>query len=523
VHSDVGTTAGASRPPGTIDDPVLQALVDVSADGLAVLDGHGRFMVLNAAAAHILGRPAADLVGRQAPFDTGAAHPDGVREDRRCTTWPAPDGRRRDLEYRLAPTAGGGQAVWFSDVTDALRQQERLTAITRAASSVAHVSSLGATLDAVAHEVVMTANIAAAQILALDDPRDELRVLGMAGFGDAEEFTERLSACRRLGARVRFMDAFQERGAVVVLHRKPAIMADPAWAPLHTIMGHPDWDSFVSMPLVVRGRALGVINAYYVPGEDPGPNSLAFLEAMADHAAVAIDTAELLAQTRSQAQLDERRRLARDLHDSVVQQLFSMRMQAQALRAQVDRADADPARLRSGAEELAELSQSALADLRGLVFELRPLDLAERGLVDAVRAHAAGLEARTGLVIDVQAPSDLELDSGIDVQEDLYRIVQEALHNVVKHARATAVEIRFTAAGSGGGLVLAVTDDGSVPSATPGGASPDTLGLVSMRERTQRWGGRLVAGPRPSGGWSVEVTLPAPGPTVSGTRVQASR
>jgi PAS domain S-box-containing protein len=520
VHSDVDTAASGSRRPDTIDDPVLRALVDVSADGLAVLDRHGRFTVLNAAAAHILGLPAEDLVGCAAPFDTGDASPDRPREDRRAATWPAPDGRRRDLEYRLAPAAGGGHVVWFSDVTDALRQQERLTAIARAASSVADVCSLRATLDAVAHEVVMTANIAAVQILAIDDPREELRVLGMAGFGDAAEFTERLSACRRLGAGVRFMDAFQGGKPVVVLHRKPVIMADPAWAPLHAFMGYPDWDSFVSMPLVVRGRVLGVINAYYVPGDDPGPNSLAFLEAMADHAAVAIDTATLLAQTRSQAQLDERRRLARDLHDSVVQQLFSMRMQAKALRAQVDRADADPARVRSGAEELAELSQSALADLRGLVFELRPLDLAERGLVDAVRAHAASLEARTGLVVDVEAPAGLDLDSGIAVQEDLYRIVQEALHNVVKHARATTVDVRFTPAQDGGGLVVEVTDDGSGPGAASGssaggGAPQDTLGLVSMRERTQRWGGRLVAGPRPSGGWTVRVTLPAPVAQVS--------
>ncbi|MBP2365135.1 sensor histidine kinase [Pseudonocardia parietis] len=517
MYRDVETMAGASRRLGVIDDPVLRALVDVSADGLAVLDRHGRLTVLNAAAAHILGLPADDLVGRVAPFDTDDAGPDRPREDRRRTSWSAPDGRRRDLEYRLAPAAGGGHVVWFSDVTDALRQQERLTAIARAASSVADVCSLRATLDAVAHEVVMTANIAAVQILAIDDPREELRVLGMAGFGDAAEFTERLGVCRRLGAGVRFMDAFEGGEPVVVPHRKPVIMADPAWAPLHAFMGYPDWDSFVSMPLVVRGRVLGVINAYYVPGDDPGPNSLAFLEAMADHAAVAIDTAALLAQTRSQAQLDERRRLARDLHDSVVQQLFSMRMQTKALRAQVDRADADPARVRSGAEELAELSQSALADLRGLVFELRPLDLAERGLVDAVRAHAASLEARTGLVVDVEAPPSLEPASGIDVQEDLYRIVQEALHNVVKHAQATAVDIRFTE--DGGGLVVEVTDDGSGAGAAPGspaggGAPQETLGLVSMRERTQRWGGRLVAGPRPSGGWTVRVTLPAPGAQV---------
>lgn len=478
----------------------LRALVEVSADGLAVLDRDGRFTGHNAAAASLLGAAADALVGTPAPF------PGGPGGDRRRTTWSAPDGRRRDLEYRLAPDPGGGQVVWFTDVTDELRAGERLTAIARAASSVADVASLGATLDAVAREILRTATISAVQILSVDDPRDELRVLGMAGFGDADEFTDRLSACRRLGARVRFMDAFQDGAPVVVPHRKPAIMADPAWAPLHAIMGYPDWDAFVSMPLVVRGRALGVINAYYLPGEDPGPSSLAFLEAMADHAAVAIDTATLLAQTRSRAQLDERRRLARDLHDSVVQQVFSMRMQATALRARAEGADVEPDRVRRGAAELAELAQATLADLRGLVFELRPLDLAERGLVEAVRAHAAGVAARTGLAVDVDAPGDLEPGVGIDVGEDLYRIVQEALHNVVKHAGATAVAIRL-APDPGGGLVVEVTDDGT--GGVPDSDLPhDTLGLVSMRERTARRGGRLVAGPRPFGGWSVRVTLP---------------
>ncbi|RCW40950.1 PAS domain S-box-containing protein [Halopolyspora algeriensis] len=512
MHNDVEPTADSARPPDTVDDSVFRVLMEVSADGLAVLDRHGHFVLLNTAATELLGLPADELVGRAAPFDIDDVSPHGSRQDRHHTTWPAPDGRRRDLEYCLAPVAGGAHAVWFSDVTDTLRQQERLTAIARAASSVADAYSLRTTLDAVAREIAMTANIAAVQILAMDDPRDELRVLGMAGFDDAADFTERLSACRRRGAKVSFMDAFQNGEPVVVPHRKAAILADPAWAPLHAIMSYPSWDSFVSMPLIVRGRVLGVINAYYVPDEDPGPHSLAFLEAMADHAAVAIDTASLLAQTRSQAQLDERRRLARDLHDSVVQQLLSMRMQAKALHAQLERVDTDPGRIRSGAEELAELSGSALADLRGLVFELRPLDLAERGLVEAVRAHAASQQARTGLAIDVRASSDLELDSSIDVQEDLYRIVQEALHNVVKHAHATAVKIRFTRS-EDGDLVVEVLDNGYGPdrtSDTAGEADHDTLGLVSMRERTQRWGGRLVAGARPAGGWAVRVILPCP-------------
>jgi signal transduction histidine kinase len=515
VDGDAGTTpAAAWSSDGTTaadDAVVLRSLVAVSGDALIVIDERGRISALNAAAAAFLDQPIADLLGREVPSTVVDAAVDGPN-GRRRTTWVGPDGRRRDFEFRVVELPGGARGVWFTDVTDTVRQQERLTAITRAASSVADAYSLRATLDAVATEILMTANIAAVQILALDDPHEELRILGMAGFGEAADFTERLSACRRLGAEVMFLEAMQGGRPVVSMHRKPAIMADPAWAPLHAIMGTPDWDSFAAMPMVVRGRPLGVINAYYLPGEDPGPQSLAFLEAMADHAAVAIDTAALLAQTRSQAQSDERRRLARDLHDSVVQQVFSMRMQAEGLRAQLDRPDTDRARVRSGAEELAELSKNVLADLRGLVFELRPLDLAERGLVDAVRAHAASVEARTGLRIRLHAADDLDLDVSIDIQEDLYRIVQEALHNVVKHAHAASAEICFAVAAGGDRLRIEVRDDGG---GTAEQAVPEdgrqSLGLISMRERTQRWGGRLVAGPRADGGWSVEVSLPLPG------------
>jgi signal transduction histidine kinase len=493
----------------TVPGPdVLLALLEVSADGLCVVDADGRLVHVNPAGAAVLDRPPAGLVGLPVPFApdaAGQASPPG----RARAGWAGADGRRRTLEYRRTALPDGGAAVWFSDVTDASRQQERLTAIARAAASVADERSLRATLDAVAREVVMTANIAAVQILTLDDPREDVQLLGMAGFGDAADFTTRLSACRRLGAHVRFMDAFETGEPVVDVHRREVILADPRWAPLHEVMGRPDWDSFVAMPLVVRGHQVGVINAYYLPGEDPGPSSLEFLEAMADHAAVAIDTAALLAQTRSQAETDERRRLARDLHDSVVQQLFSMRLQAAALSAQLDGGAADPARLRAAASELAELAGSALADLRGLVFELRPLELAERGLVEAVRAHVASVEVRSGLLIDVDAPADLAGPGDLDVQEDLYRIVQEALHNVVKHARATAVEVRFTRLG-GGGLLVEVSDDGPGPTAPPVAGARPTLGLVSMRERAERWGGRLTAGPRPGGGWAVRLELPQP-------------
>lgn len=501
-----GTTLEpAAVVPGETGEPVLRTLLEVSADGLALLDRRGRFTLVNAAAEDILGIPARDLVGDAAPFDVRAGG------NLRHTPWTSPDGRRRDLEYRVGAVSGGGYAVWFRDVTVTLRQRERLTAIARAASSVVDACSLRVTLDAVAREIVMTANIAAVQILTIDDPRDEVRVLGMAGFGVAPEFVERLSACRRLGAKVRFMDAYQRGEPIVVPHRKPMIMANPVWAPLHEIMGRPDWDDFVAMPMVIRGRILGVINAYYAPRENPGASSLAFLKAMADHAAVAIDSAALLAQARSR----ERRRLARDLHDSVVQQLFSMRMQAKALRARLDRVDADPAGVRSSAEELAALCQSALNDLRGLVFELRPLDLSERGLVGAVQAQATDLRAHTGLAVDVHAADTGEPDLDVETQEDLYRIVQEALHNVVKHAHADTAVVRFGGTADGG-LEIEVTDDGGGADLPPAGGRG--LGLVSMRERAERWGGSLSAGPRPSGGWRVRVRLPGRRPGVEGGR-----
>lgn len=483
-------------------DDLACALVDVSAEGLAVIDGAGHFTFLNPAAGQLLGASPADLLGRASPFSNPGRRPAAGAASAR---WAPKGGRPRELEYRVAAGAGDSQVVWFRDVTDIRRQQERLSAIARVASSVTESVSPATTLKAVAAEIVMTTNIAAVQILSIDDPDAELRILGMAGFGEAPDFVERLSVCRRLGADIRFLDAFVHGHQVVMPHRKAAIMADPAWAPLHEIMDRPDWDGFVSMPMIVRSRTLGVVNAFYVPEEEPGP--VTFLEAMADHAAIAIDTAALLAQTRSQARSDERRRLARDLHDSVVQQLFSMRMQAKVLRNQLDR-NVGFDRLRRPAEELASLSSTALADLRQLVFELRPLDLVEQGLVEAVRRHAAGVQARTGLLIDVHTTSD-RIEACPELQEDVYRIVSESVHNVVKHAGAATAAVTITAEGDR--LVVEISDDGVGTAPSSGFADRNGLGLESMRERTLRWGGRITAGPRPGGGWSVHLSMPLPG------------
>jgi signal transduction histidine kinase len=374
------------------------------------------------------------------------------------------------------------------DPEDARRGQRRLAAIARAASSVADAASLSVTLDVVANEVVQAEHIAAVQILRVEG--GTMRVVGKAGFTDAEDFTDRLEDCRRLGARMMFVEAFETCRRIVVPHRKAAVMADPAWGPLHRIMGAPEWDAFAAVPLVVRGRAVGVLNAFYKPGEPPGTAALEFLEAMADQAATAVDSADLLSRSRHDAQLAERARLARELHDSVVQQVFSMRMQAKALQAQVAPGRTiRPERVQSVADELLELAQTALADLRGLVLQLHPVELVERGLAGAVRSHAESVRGTSGLAVDVEV--DLSPDVGdlpVELQEDLYRVVQEALHNVVKHAGATRASVHISTSGPPDRVLVEISDDGSGLTAQ---VRAGALGLVSMRERAERWGGSI--------------------------------
>jgi signal transduction histidine kinase len=400
---------------------------------------------------------------------------------------------------------------------DARRGQRRLAAIARAASSVADAASLSVTLDVVANEVVQAEHIAAVQILRVEG--GTMQVVGKAGFIEADDFTDRLEDCRRLGARMMFVEAFRTCRRIVVPHRKAAVMADPAWAPLHRIMGAPEWDAFAAVPLVVRGRAVGVLNAFYKPGEPPGTAALEFLEAMADQAATAVDSADLLSRSRHDAQLAERARLARELHDSVVQQVFSMRMQAKALQAQVAPGRTiRTERVRAVADELLELAQTALADLRGLVLQLHPVELVERGLAGAVRSHAESVRATSGLEVDV----DVDLSTGVadlpvELQEDLYRVVQEALHNVVKHAGATRAWVRISTSGPPDRAVVEVSDDGSGLNAEQVRAG--ALGLVSMRERAKRWGGSMEIGSTdgrglddPGRGCRVRVCVPVGGP-----------
>jgi signal transduction histidine kinase len=383
-------------------------------------------------------------------------------------------------------------------------RQRRVAAIARTAATLASQGSLPTILDALAAEVLQTDALAAVQILTLDAAGRQLRIMGSAGFGHWPDFFDRLMECRRRGAALRMLDAFRQTEPVLVPNRWAIIADDPAWEPLRAYLGELAWESFASIPMMARGQAVGVLNAFFAPGQPMEPRTLEFLAAMADQAAVAVDYAMLLRQTRDGARRDERQRLARDLHDSIVQQVFSISMQAKSLEVLAERGDAVPAEsVRRIAGEVSELSGTVLADLRAMVHELRLTSSADLGgLEEAIRALTDSTANRTGLMFKVSGGQALDRVKG-ELAEDVYRVIAEAIHNVVRHAGAGTVTIRLGIRDDR--LTASVADDGQGMGQRDTGAG---YGLTTMRERAERWGGAVTVRPGRSRGTVVRLTLP---------------
>ncbi len=205
-------------------------------------------------------------------------------------------------------------------------------------------------------------------------------------------------------------------------------------------------------------------------------------------------------QAEELAVIAERNRLARNLHDSVSQTVFSMTLAAEAARILIAR---DVSRAAEELDRLQALAQSALAEMRSLVFELRPTAVAEQGLVPALRHHLVTLERQHGLVVALQVEGDSKL-TDLEAQR-LFRVIQEALNNVVKHAGTSraSVNLQF-----GDGYVIARVEDngeGFAPEAS--GAETRGIGLSTMRERVAMLGGAMSIDSNPGAGTQVTVEL----------------
>jgi len=213
---------------------------------------------------------------------------------------------------------------------------------------------------------------------------------------------------------------------------------------------------------------------------------------------VSLET-ELRRQAGELAAGEERAHLARELHDSVTQALFSMTLVSRSAEMLLA---TDPEAARTHLTQLRELQREALAEMRALIFELRPGNIEQDGLVRALRTHTAALQGRIGLPVVVE--SDLDDRLPLEVEEGLYRIAQEALHNVVKHASARQVWLDLRRMGRD--VRLRIEDDGKGfdPAAVPDGH----LGLAGMRARSDRLGASFAVDSGPGAGTRIEVLVP---------------
>ncbi len=208
---------------------------------------------------------------------------------------------------------------------------------------------------------------------------------------------------------------------------------------------------------------------------------------------------DLRRQAGELASSQERAHLARELHDSVTQALFSMTLITRSTELLIDR---DPATARQKLSSLRDLQREALAEMRALIFELRPGNLENDGLLAALRTHATALQGRIGLPIVVT--SELTERLPLEIEEVLYRIAQEGLHNVVKHAGARQVGLTLDRRSEG--VHLRIRDDGKGfdAAAVPEGH----LGLAGMRARADKIGASFQVVSRPGQGTTIEVLVP---------------
>ena len=206
------------------------------------------------------------------------------------------------------------------------------------------------------------------------------------------------------------------------------------------------------------------------------------------------------AQAEELAVLEERNRLARNLHDSVSQTIFSMRLNAEAARLLLEQ---DRAKAGEQLVRLQELAESALAAMRSLIHELRPTAIAEQGLVPALRRLLTLLERQHGLRTTFNVTGEADLSD--DQAEQIYRIVQEGLNNVVKHARTdrAAVTARFEK----DRLVLQIEDRGGGFDQARIAGKTESIGLVGMRERVESLGGTLKIVSAPDQGTRITVEV----------------
>lgn len=271
---------------------------------------------------------------------------------------------------------------------------------------------------------------------------------------------------------------------------------------------HPDMSSFLGVPIVAGGEVLAELFLADKTGPDAAGGFTAadqsLIETLAAHAALAVANAQRTERARELSVAEERARLARELHDSVTQTLFSLTLAAES--AALAAGDAADGTLAEQLDRVRELARTALAEMRSMVGTLRPADVDADGLAEALRKRVDLLRRVHDVRLSLRTRGPARLRDRT-LEREVLRVASEALANALQHADAAAIDVTLD---TGGDVVrLAVADDGRGFDLAATLRASRRLGLVSMRERAEALGGALHVDTAPGAG--TRVTLEVPG------------
>ncbi len=493
----------------------LSGPFEASLDAVIVVDENDKILYANPAACQITGRRLDEVLGRYA-YENMPAHAqktlhEGIEKHiaskafgtimRGATALVTSDGRQLEIDYAAAAFIVDGRslvAIMFHDMTETRRLAREVEALRQIASRLAFADSLEGTLNKLAQSVVQATGTVACGVCLVDE-KGKGRVFGSYGIPRDADTEARWKQAMERGADLPNLESVRERRPLIHTDARKKLLNDPLFEPMYPLLREAAWDTVASVPLLYRNRAIGALNVFYPRGKNPSDAEIAFLTAIADQAAVAVENARLFAEAKEKAILEERQRLARELHDSVSQALYGIALGARTARTLLDR---NPAQAAEPLDYVLSLAEAGLAEMRALIFELRPETLETEGLVAALTMQIESVRARHGLEIQAEWCSDPQLP--YEISEAIYRIAQEALNNIVKHARARQAVVRLTCGVDE--VCLEVSDDGDGFAFED--SFPGHLGLRSMRERAARLGGTLQVESAPSRGTRIHLTIP---------------
>jgi signal transduction histidine kinase/streptogramin lyase len=379
------------------------------------------------------------------------------------------------------------------------RRRQELEALYRADEEMHRHLELDQVLKALVDVAIEILKAEKCSVLVKDPNNQRLEMVFSRGFSES---TQKIMAT----------DTYAGLASTVVQQGRPALVLDVE-NDRRMLYEQPEFQlaleqegvrSLMYIPILLEDEMFGLFNVCYLTPFAFGDDEIRLFSALAQRAALAIENAQLYERTQELAILEERSRLARDLHDAVTQTLFSASLIAEALPELWKMDEEQGWQL---LRDLRQLSRGALAEMRSLLVELRPSALVEADLGDLMRQLADAIAGRKGIEIDVQVEGDCQVPD--DVHVALYRIAQEALNNIVKHADAEkaiiCLESQTSRSTNGHAckVLLSIEDNGcgfdqaSIPA--------ERMGLHILKERAEAVGARLDLNSKISKGTNIQV------------------